>query len=172
MAEAQKGIDVIWLFRLIEDEGTENAFKIAFQTEGELTETRDADSLATKDGAIRIPGALETEGTMTAIYSKNDPNDKKLRQALRKGAKVGFWEIDSSEQGEGENSGKYAATYYEGYVTERSKSFGAEDASEVEYTYSMEGEGQDGFATLSEEIERVVQYVFKDTTPVTGVPVG
>ena len=32
MAESQKGIDVIWLFRLIEEEGTENAFKIAFQT--------------------------------------------------------------------------------------------------------------------------------------------
>ena len=169
MAEAQKGIDVIWLFRLIEDEGKENAFKIAFQTEGELTESRDADSIATKDGSIRIPGALETEGTMTAIYSKNDPNDKKLREALRKGAKVGFWEVDSAEQNE---DGKYAMTYYEGYVTERSKSFGAEDATEVEYTYSMEGEGQDGFGTLNEEIERVVQYAFKDTTPVSNVPEG
>ena len=169
MAEAQKGIDVIWLFRLIADEGKENAFKIAFQTEGDLTESRDADSVSTKDGSIRIPGALETEGSMTAIYSKNDPNDKKLREALRKGAKVGFWELDSAETNE---DGKFAATYYEGYVTERSKSFGAEDATEVEYTYSMEGEGQDGYATLSEEIERVVQYAFKDTTPVTGVPEG
>ena len=36
----------------------------------------------------------------------------------------------------------------------------------------MEGEGQDGYATLSEEIERVVQYAFKDTKPVPSVPAG
>ena len=97
MAEAVKGIDIIWLYRILKDAQTEPAFKVAYQTENGLTETKDADATATKDGSIRLPGDLETEGSMTSILAKGDVYIKKLRQAMRKGDKVEFWEINKSE---------------------------------------------------------------------------
>lgn len=164
MPEAVKGIDVIWLYRLLEEAETTPAWKIAYQTENELTETRDADSTVTKDGQIRVPGGLETEGSGTSILAKKDPYVKKLRDALRQGKKVEFWEIDKSSEGEDTEAGKFEATYYQGYVTEYSKTAGAEDLVEVSLSFAMEGEGQDGFATLTEEQAEAVQYVFQDTT--------
>lgn len=161
---AVNGIDIIWLFRVLDNAGTEAAYRIAFQTEGELTETRDSDSVPTKDGILRVPGQLEVEGSFTAIFSRDDPNEKKLRDALRDGKKVEFWEIDSANEGTSTDAGKFEATYYQGYLTERSKSFNAEDHAEISYSYSMEGKGQDGYATLTAEQAEVVQYVFKDTT--------
>ena len=164
MPEAVKGIDVIWLYRLLEEAGTTPAWKIAYQTENELTETRDADSTVTKDGPIRVPGGLETEGSGTSILAKNDPYVKKLREALRKGKKVEFWEIDKSSEGEGEDEGKFEAMYYQGYITEYSKTAGAEDLVEVSLSFGMEGEGQDGYATLTDDQAEVVQYAFRDTS--------
>jgi len=59
---------------------------------------------------------------------------------------------------------QFPATYYQGYLTEYSKTAGAEDTVEVSFTYVINAHGVDGNATLSEEQAEVVQYLFKDTT--------
>lgn len=163
MAEAVKGVDIIWLYRILEDAQTEPAFKVAYQTENGFSETRDADSTTTKDGPIRLPGDLETEGSMTSILSKGDAYIKKLRDAMRKGKKVEFWEINKAEEGTETDVGKYAGTYYQGYVTEYTRDTTAEDLVEVSISYGMEGEGQDGYCTLTDDQAEVVQYAFRDT---------
>lgn len=61
-------------------------------------------------------------------------------------------------------SDKYDATYYQGFITEYSKSAGTEDNVEVSFTYVPNGHGVDGQATLSQEQAEVVQYLFADTT--------
>lgn len=164
MAEAVKGIDIIWLYRILKDAATAPAFKVAYQTENGFSETRDADSVVTKDSSIRLPGELETEGSMTSILSKGDAYITKLRNAMRKGEKVEFWEINKAEEGLTTDVGKFAGTYYQGYVTEYTRDSNAEDLVEVSVSYAMEGEGQDGYCTLTEEQETVVQYAFRDTT--------
>ena len=256
---AVKGIDIIWLYRVLEDATSEAAFKIGYQMESELSESRDADLTITKDGGVRIPGALESEGSMTSVLASHDTYIKKLRQALRDGKLCEFWEINKADSdgvaevntftitvgastagnitvtlngvpktvslsagdttasavaakiratsfvgwlvsGSGANvvftsvdegvkttgtftggttgatatvtktvtgsasTGKYAATYYQGYITEYSASQGAEDLVEVSLSYAMEGEGQDGYATLTDEQAQAVQYAFVDTT--------
>lgn len=165
MAEAVQGIDVILLFRLLKDQGTDSGTKLAFQTEHEVSETRDSDSLATKDGAIITPQALETEITCTSILAKDDEMVTMLRDAQRKGETVEIWEIDRSQVGTATNANKYKATYYQGKVTEWTKSPSAEDALEISLTFSIQGEGQDGYATLTADQQTVVQYAFTDTVP-------
>ena len=66
-AEAVQGKKVIYLFRIYDEQATENAVAMAFVTENERSKSKDADSTATKDGAIRTPGATETEISATAI---------------------------------------------------------------------------------------------------------
>lgn len=164
MAEAVQGIDVILLFRLLKDQSNKSGAKLAFQTEHEVSETRDSDSLSTKDGAIVTPQALETEITCTSILAKDDEMVTMLRDAQRKGDTVEIWEIDRSAlQASSEN--KYKATYYQGKVTEWTKNPTAEDALEISLTFAISGEGQDGYATLTDEQQTVVQYAFQDTVP-------
>lgn len=162
MAEAVQGIDVILLFRLLKDQSSKTGTKLAFQTEHEVSETRDSDSLATKDGAIVTPQALETEITCTSILAKDDEMVTMLRDAQRNGDTVEIWEIDRSQK-QADSSNKYKATYYQGKVTEWTKSPAAEDALEISLTFAVSGEGQDGYATLTDEQQTVVQYVFQDT---------
>lgn len=255
---AVKGIDIIWLYRVLEDASAEAAFKVGYQMENEVSEARDADLTVTKDGGVRVPGSLETEGSMTSLYAVGDTYIKKLRTALREAKLCEFWEINKADTdgtqevntytitagasssttvtvtlngvaktvavttgdtidqvaakirgtnfpgwtngGSGAiiiftatedgvkttgtytpgtsgttatvvktvtgvaTTGKYAATYYQGYITEYSASQNAEDMVEVSLSYAMEGEGQDGFATLTEAQAEAVQYVFTDTT--------
>lgn len=163
MAEltAVQGIDVILLFRLLK-EATENpATKLAFQTEHELTETSDTESTATKDGPVNGNGTSETEISCTSILARDDEMVKKLRQARRDGDIIEIWEVDVKDK---DVQGKYGATYFRGKVTEFSKKPAAEGLTEVSLTFKVDGEGQDGRATLTAEQEEVVQYQFEDTT--------
>lgn len=165
MAEAVQGIDTILLFRILSDGKTKSGTKLAFQTEHELTESRDSDSVATKDGAIVTPQALETSLDVTSILAKDDELATDLRNALRKYQKIEIWEIDRSAAESTLPNAKYKATYYQGYVNEWSKNPTAEDAIELSMSITIEGEGQDGFATLTASQQEVVQYAFRDTTP-------
>lgn len=165
--EALMGKNTVLLFRLLEEQGTQSAVKLAFQTEHELTESRDTDTTATKDGNIVTPSALETSLDCTSILAKGDETADKLRQALRDYKKIEIWEVDLSTKGDSMNSEKYKAMYYQGYVSEWSKSPSAEDSIELSLTFTIEGVGQSGFVTLTPEQENVVKYVFKDVTPVT-----
>lgn len=170
MAEltAVQGIDVILLFRILK-EATENpATKLAFQTEHELTETSDTESTATKDGPVNGNGTSETEISCTSILARDDEMVKKLRQARRDGDIIEIWEVDVKDK---DTQGKYGATYFRGKVTEFSKKPAAEGLTEVSLTFKVDGEGQDGRATLTAEQEEVVQYQFEDTTTKT-VPEG
>ena len=164
--EALMGKNTVLLFRLLKEQGTQSAVKLAFQTEHELTESRDTDTTATKDGNIVTPSALETSLDCTSILAKGDETADKLRQALRDYEKIEIWEVDLSTKGDGANAEKYKAMYYQGYVSEWSKSPSAEDSIELSLTFTIEGVGQSGFVTLTPEQENVVKYVFKDVTPV------
>lgn len=163
--EALMGKNTVLLFRLLEEQGTQSAVKLAFQTEHELTESRDTDTTATKDGNIVTPSALETSLDCTSILAKGDETADKLRQALRDYKKIEIWEVDLSTKGTSLDADKYKAMYYQGYVSEWSKSPSAEDSIELSLTFTIEGVGQSGYVTLTPEQENVVKYVFKDVTP-------
>lgn len=107
----------------------------------------------------------------TSILAKGDPRAKELKNAMKKREIIEIWEIDKAEKApdsDTENKGKYEGTYYQGYVTSYGTKSNSEDALELELEFAINGEGQDGYCTLSAEQEEVVQYVFKDTTKETA----
>lgn len=161
-AEAVSGKKIVYMYRLLREAGTVDAAHVAFTTENGTTMSRDADSTETKDGAIRTPGAVETEITATAILAVGDTMIDKLKKALVDGDKVEVWEINLAEKGTGEN--KFKATYYQGYVTEFEKTSNAEDFVECSLTFGIEGSGADGEATVSAtQQEMISEYGFADT---------
>lgn len=161
---AIRGSRIVYLYRILKDAATNNATAIAFTTENERTKSRDADTTETKDGSIRTPGALESEITATAIFSsEGDAMITKLEKAVDNSDKVEVWEVNLDKPGETGNEGKFAAKYFQGYVTEFSLTSSAEDHAEASLTFGLEGAGADGYATVSDEQQEMASYVFQDT---------
>ncbi|MDN6670660.1 MAG: phage major tail protein, TP901-1 family [Staphylococcus equorum] len=159
--ETIKGIDRILLFRRLKDKGTEAASKLAFQTEHEVSKTRDVDATPTKDGNVQSIGAIEQEISVTSILAKGDELVDTLEKAMDEGEIIEVWDIDRTGEGSGS---KYPATYYQALITDFSQSPNAEDDVELEMDLAVNGVGQKGEATLTEDQMAVVQYVFADTT--------
>lgn len=159
-----KGKRIVYLYRILKDAASITACAIAFTTENSRTKSRDSDTVSTKDGVIRVPQEAEVEISTTALFSdENDEMIDKLEKALDEGEKVEIWEVNLDKQGTGENSAKYAAKYYQGYVTSFELSSNSEDHAEASLDFGIEGTGEDGFATVTVEQQEIAAYAFKDT---------
>ena len=165
--EAVQGSKIIYLYRLLKEQPTEDAFRLAFVTEDSISYEKDADSTVTKDGAIRTPSAAELEKPVTCILSKGDEDVKKLRDAMLKDELIELWEANLDEPVEGEEN-KFYGTYFQGYITSYEKTSNAEDMVEIQMTVGINGQGVDGEVTVPADQQEDASYVFVDT-PATGV---
>ena len=162
-AEAIQGKRIVYLYRVLEDAATANATALAFTTENGRTKSKDADSTATKDGSIRTPGVAEVEITATSILSKGDTMIGKFEAALDSDKLIEVWEVNLDEEGTSDNVDKFKAKYFQGYLTEMEITSNAEDFVEVSLTFGINGNGADGYATVSDEQQEIASYVFADT---------
>lgn len=162
--ESVNGKQLIYLFRVAEKAKTQDAKVIAFATENERNVTKDADTTATKDGTIRTPSVAEIEITSTSIMAKGDKSIDELEKAMLEDKLVECWEVNLAEEGTETNVGKFKSKYYQGYLTECSISSEAEGVVEVDLTFGANGNGADGYATVTKEQQEVASYVYKDVT--------
>lgn len=161
--EAVQGKKIVYLYRVAKNEATKDGTQIAFTTENERTKSKDADSTATKDGSIRTPGTAEVEITATSILAKGDEVIDELEEAMDNDDLIEIWEANLDEPAE-EGENKFKGTYFQGYLTEISRSSSAEDFVEVSLTFGINGDGAKGDVTVSAEQQEMAAYVFKDTT--------
>lgn len=166
-AEPVKGKKIFYLIRRYSKRTQEAAKTVAFQTEGSRTMSKDADSVATKDGTIRVPGAGEVEISLTSLVTEGDGVHVDLEEAMESGELMEIWEVNASEKGTDDNADKYKARYHQGYLTSLELSASAEDFAELSQTYSINGMGVKGYVTLTQEQKDIVQYLFEDTAKVT-----
>lgn len=165
--EALKGIDVILLYRLLSKSSEGPAWKMAFQTEHENGLTRESEATVTKDGNVHTLSPVEYDFSATSIVAKGDTHVNEMKKALLDGEIVEIWEINKAENGIGEDADKYKATYYQAYVSEFTPNATAEDNVELSLAFAVNGVSQEGYATLSEDQAKVIQYTFKDTVSET-----
>ena len=162
-AEAVQGKRLVYLYRVLNKAGTTAGATLAFTTENERTKSKDADTTETKDGSIRTPGAAEMEITATSILSVGDTLIDDLEQAMDKDELIEIWEANLSEPADaGDN--KFKGMYFQGYITELSKSSPSDGFVEVSLTFGINGSGAAGDVTVTTEQQEVANYVFKDTT--------
>lgn len=161
-ATAVNGNKLVYLYRIMSKAATTAGTILAFTTENSRTKSKDADTTMTKDGAIRTPGASETEITATSILTVGDTIIEALEEAMDKDEIIEIWEVNLAEKGTGEN--KFKAMYFQGYLTELEKTSNAEDFVEINLTFGINGNGASGEATVTAEQQEAAEYVFKDTT--------
>ena len=162
MAEAIQGSKIIYLYRLLEEQATEDAFRLAFVTEDSISYSKDADSTVTKDGTIRTPSAVEIEKPLTCILSQGDTDIDKLKGAMLNDKIVELWEANLAEP-VANQSNKFKGTYFQGYITSFEKSSNAEDMVEIQMTIGVNGKGADGNVTVTASQQDDASYVFTDT---------
>lgn len=161
-ADAVSGKKIIYLYRILEEASTEDAAVMAFATENETSISKDADATVTKDGTVRTPNAAEIELTATALFAKGDELCDKMKKAMLQDKKIEAWEVNLAEPVQNQTN-KFKATYYQGYLTEFTKTSNAEEHVEVSITFGAEGTGADGSATVTAEQQETAAYVFADT---------
>lgn len=162
---AVMGVELILLFRDLDEAKTQPATKMAFQAEHSVEASRDSDTTATKDGGITSSGEVEEEISITTIMARNDPTGDFIERAFYDNRTIEVWEIDRGAKNE---KGLYKAQYRQGKVTDYTRTGSTEDAAQIEFTFKTNGKRQKGYTTLSEEQEEIVQYVFRDTEIYTG----
>ena len=160
--EAVQGKKIVYLYRVAKNEATKDGTQIAFTTENERTKSKDADSTATKDGSIRTPGTAEVEITATSILAKGDEVIDELEEAMDNDDLIEIWEANLDKPAD-DGESKFKGTYFQGYLTEISRSSSAEDFVEVSLTFGINGDGAKGDVTVSAEQQEMAAYVFKDT---------
>ncbi len=160
-AEAVQGSKLIYLFRPLSKEATEDAMAMAFTTENERTKSKDFEATATKDGSIMTAGAGEQEITATAILAVGDTMAETLEDAMDNDELMEIWEANLAEKGTTE--GTFKGRYFQGYLTEFTLTSSAEEHAEYSTTFAINGKGAKGEVTVSAEQQAVAEYVFKDT---------
>lgn len=167
MAEVVQGSKIIYLYRLLSEQATSDAFRLAFVTEDSISYSKDADTTVTKDGVIRTPSPAEIEKPVTCILAKGDTDIKKLKDAMLDDEIIELWEANLDEPASSEEGNdKFAGTYYQGYITSFEKTSNAEDMVEIQMTVGINGTGADGSVTVSAEQQEDASYTFVDTEAV------
>lgn len=161
-AEAVSGKKLVYLYRIMSNAATADGVALAFTTENERSKSKDSDTVVTKDGSIRIPGASEVEITATSLLAKGDTLVSELEDAMDNDEIIEIWEANLEEPA-GEGNNKFKGMYFQGYLTEVTVASSAEDHVEVELTFAINGSGVRGDVTVSAEQQAVAEYVFTDT---------
>ena len=164
---AVQGSKIVYLYRLLEEQATADAFRIAYVTEDSISYSKDADSTVTKDGTIRTPSAVEIEKPMTCILSQGDTDIDKLKGAMLNDKIVELWEANLDEPIANQNN-KFKGTYFQGYITSYEKTSNAEDMVEIQMTIGVNGKGADGNVTVTASQQEDASYIFTDTPAVSG----
>lgn len=166
-AEAVKGKDIIYLYRLAKESKAESGTILAFTTENSKSISKDADSTATKDGSIRTPGQAEISVSFNSIMTVGDPMIKKLQDACRDGELMEIWEVNLTDKVENKEN-KFKGTYYQGYLSSFELGSSAEGFTEISGEFGINGDGADGEVSVSREQQETAAYVFKDAVPENG----
>lgn len=159
-AQAVQGKKIVYLFRVFGSNTAASA--MAFTTENERSKSKESETVATKDGGIVIPGAVEQEISATAILKKGDTLVNALEDALDNGTLIEIWEANLDDPATG-GTDKFKGRYFQGYLTEFTLSSSAEDHAEYECTFAINGAGAKGDVTVSATQQAVAGYTFTDT---------
>lgn len=150
--------DIIFLLRV--QGTTENAWKLAFQTDTSTEESRTYETTQTKDGAKKTPGAYEGTHSLTSLLGKGDEFISQIKDQVRKPQPEGIevWEINRSEIN-GDSSTTLPGDYSEDVVTSFGTSAGAEGNVELTTETEIEEGPISGEVEVTPELLEMLQQV-------------
>lgn len=151
MAKTIHGMDLVLFFRKLADKATEDGARLRFQTEHSISEGKESESNATKDGSV--VNVTDGEGSIdftSYAYTEDDGTIamwETLHEWFQAEEMTEIWEVNTKNV---TSEGTYEPTYYVGYFTDYEKSAPADGIVELNFTFTLEGSGVKGEDTLTE----------------------
>ena len=158
-----EGKSIVTFFRLLKNAAKEAATLLPGQTSAEFDPQRDSDSTVTKDGSFQTSSSLETDLEVDFINSTSVIADQFYDSVLNN-EKMEIWLVNTARKNA---AGQYFAWYMQGTVSEDDNSNDADDISERDVSFSINGIPQRGWLDLSQDQQEQIDYVFRGLKPVT-----
>ena len=152
--EAISGEDTIYIFRVEGEEATD-AWKPAYQIDGETSESREFNSEPTKDGNIQITGGYEAEHSLTYFMAKDDTYTKVFKGLIRKPKPIHVWKIDRSTLPDGV---KLPGEYSNCRITNVSAPTPVDGGIEVTVDLVVQGLIVDGEVTVTPTLKEILKH--------------
>lgn len=158
-----QGADVIAYARLLENAATEEAHLIPAQTSFEFDPQRDSDSTAVKGGSVSSSSSLETDVEVDFINNTSVIADQ-IYDALLNNKMMEIWGVHRTRRNK---DGKFFAWYMRGTVSEDDNSNDADDLSERDVSFSINGTPKRGWLTLTDAQQEEIDFIFRGLDKVT-----
>lgn len=158
-----QGLDTVAYVRLKKNSATEAGQLIPYQTSLDFDPQRDTDTTQTKMGGVPTTSSLETDLEIEFVNNISKVSDD-LMTSLLKNEDIEVWIVYRKRKNA---EGKYFAWYMQGIVSEDENENDPDDNSTRDVTFTIKGEPQRGWLTLSDEAEEELAYVFQGVGAVT-----
>lgn len=161
---AVEGNDKVIFVRKLKDKNEgKDGIMIPYQTEHEISRSKDSEITQTKSGPVTTVSGGEDEVTLTSLVEQPDsttiiPLWEEMEEWYDNNEEVELWEANRNWKDE---KGNYKAKYHRGFFTEFSMTAPADGKAELSLTYGINGIGQKGFSELTEGQIEAIQYVFE-----------
>lgn len=159
-----KGVNAVAFARKLSDASTKEAELIPWQTSLSFDPSRDSNSTVTKDGNVNTQSSVSTDLEMEFINNTSAIADA-FYDSLLDGDKMEFWIVHKDRKNA---DGKYFSWYAQTSVSEDSNDNSADDNSNRDVTFSVDGTPKRGWTTLTDQQSSDVEYVFRGLDIVTG----
>lgn len=157
-----QGKEIICPMRLLTDQTTKNATVLPFVTSDSHSITPNSSTDSTKDGPVVTVGDTEETFSKTMYLEAGRSEVQDFIAGAREGATIELWEINLADPvtENDEPTGKYNGTYFQGKITSISIDAPSDGKVEVSMEYAVEGKGQEGPCTVSnEDIDKLYEFV-------------
>lgn len=159
-----QGLDTVAYVRLKKNASSQAGQLIPYQTSLDFDPQRNTDTTQTKMGGVPTTSSLETDLEIEFVNNISKVSDD-LMTSLLKNEDVEVWIVYRKRKNA---EGKYFAWYMQGIVSEDENENDPDDNSTRDVTFTIKGEPQRGWLTLSDEAEEELAYVFQGVGAVTG----
>lgn len=152
-----QGLDTVAYVRLKKNSANQAGQLIPYQTSLDFDPQRDTDTTQTKMGGVPTTSSLETDLEIEFVNNISKVSDD-LMTSLLKNEDIEVWIVYRKRKNA---EGKYFAWYMQGIVSEDENENDPDDNSTRDVTFTIKGEPQRGWLTLSDEAEEELAYVFQ-----------
>lgn len=147
------GVNIVYLMRIKGDSNA--AWKLAYQTDRETSESREYDSTPTIDGSVKSGGTYEGSHSVGSLLAKGDEDIIKIKNLVRNGGELELWKIDRTDL---DNGAGLPGEYSVNIVTEVSSSAGPEESVELSIELEVsEGTIIDGVVNVTPALKQMLQ---------------
>ena len=158
-----QGLDTVAYVRLKKNASSQAGQLIPYQTSLDFDPQRDTDTTQTKMGGVPTTSSLETDLEIEFVNNISKVSDD-LMTSLLKNEDIEVWIVYRKRKNA---EGKYYSWYMQGIVSEDENENDPDDNSTRDVTFTIKGEPQRGWLTLSDEAEEELAYVFQGIGTVT-----